>query len=155
MRRPGRFPRCLRKKELTASGARLVTADGFGCTSCHKIGEWTPKKVALNARGTELSVLGDRMRKPWFDRWVRNPARIVPRMEMPSIVTPARKILDENLDHQLAAVWHVLNQPGLHAAGPQRDSPGEHHQPFAAPASRPRCSPTCWKRRSTSSFGRC
>lgn len=106
------------KKELANAGGRLVTADGFGCTSCHQIGDWTPQKVALNARGTELSKLGDRLRKPWFDRWVRNPARMVPRMEMPSIVTPARKILDEKLEVQLAAVWHVLNQSGFTPPAP-------------------------------------
>lgn len=99
------------KKELAALGGRLVNADGFGCTSCHKIGEWLPQKVALNARGTDLSELGQRIRQPWYDRWVRNPARIVPRMEMPSIVAPVRNMLNENLDEQLAAVWHVLTLP--------------------------------------------
>ncbi len=53
---------------------RLVTADGFGCTSCHKIGDAEPQKVALNAHGTDLTMLGDRVRRPWYDRWVRNPA---------------------------------------------------------------------------------
>jgi mono/diheme cytochrome c family protein len=105
-------------KEFKASGGRLVTSDGFGCTSCHAIGDWTPKKVALNARGTDLSDLGKRLRKPWFDRWVRNPARIVPRMEMPSIVAPVRSILHEDLQQQLAAVWTVLNEPGFNPPAP-------------------------------------
>jgi hypothetical protein len=105
-------------KEFKASGGRLVTSDGFGCTSCHAIGDWTPRKVALNARGTDLSELGKRLRKPWFDRWVRNPARIVPRMEMPSVVAPVRDMLHENLDQQLAAVWSVLNEPGFNPPAP-------------------------------------
>ena len=99
------------KKEFAAAGGRLVTSDGFGCTSCHKIGNSIPQKVALNARGTDLSDLGSRIRRPWYDRWVRNPARIVPRMEMPSIVAPVRNVLNEDLHQQLAAVWHVLDLP--------------------------------------------
>jgi mono/diheme cytochrome c family protein len=95
------------------AGSRLVTADGFGCTSCHQIGNSIPLKVALNAHGTDLSLLGTRIRRPWYDRWVRNPARIVPRMEMPAIQLPVRGVLHDRLDEQLAAVWHVLNQPGF------------------------------------------
>lgn len=95
---------------LEAAGPRLVTADGFGCTSCHAIGKWTPQKVALNAQGVDLSQIGDRVRRPWFDRWVRNPARIVPQMEMPSVQQSVRGVLDGKLDRQLAAVWQVLNR---------------------------------------------
>ena len=54
-----------------------------------------------------------RIRRPWFDRWVRNPARIVPRMEMPSVQIPVSGVLDGKLDEQLDAVWHVLNLPGF------------------------------------------
>jgi len=96
---------------LALAGARLVTADGFGCTSCHKIGQTEPVHVALNARGTDLSRIGRRVRRQWFDRWVRDPARIVPRMEMPSIQQPIRGVLNNRLDDQLAAVWHVLSIP--------------------------------------------
>ena len=66
----------------------LVTADGFGCTSCHAIGRWAAAKGrAVNARRREpAQASATRVRREWFDRWVRNPARIVPQMEMPSIV---------------------------------------------------------------------
>jgi mono/diheme cytochrome c family protein len=100
------------------AGQRLVTADGFGCTSCHQIGQVTPEKVALNARGSDLSMLGRRVRRPWFDRWVRNPARIVPRMEMPSVQTPVSGVLSERLPDQLTAVWTVLNRPGFEPPPP-------------------------------------
>lgn len=100
----------LDEASLQLAGSRLVTSAGFGCTSCHAIGEIAPVEVALAARGTDLAELGSRIRRPWYDRWVRNPARIVPRMEMPSIQLPIRGVLGEQLDDQLAAVWHVLNQ---------------------------------------------
>ncbi|HVX15568.1 MAG TPA: c-type cytochrome [Pirellulales bacterium] len=110
--RPKGEPR-LEAKVLIAAGSRLVTAAGFGCTSCHQIGHSLPSNVALAAHGTDLSLIGKRIRRPWFDRWVRNPARIVPRMEMPAIQVPARGSLGDKLDAQLAAVWHVLNTPGF------------------------------------------
>lgn len=103
---------------MQLAGGRLVTSAGFGCTSCHQVGNVVPQDVALAARGTDLSDLGRRIRRPWFDRWVRNPARIVPRMEMPSISVPIRGVLDDDLDAQLASVWHVLNQPDFNPPQP-------------------------------------
>jgi mono/diheme cytochrome c family protein len=93
---------------------RLVTSDGFGCTSCHKIGKAEPAGIVnIAAHGTDLTLLGARLRKPWFDRWVRNPARIIPRMEMPAIQLPVKGVLHDDIDEQLAAVWNVLNEPGF------------------------------------------
>jgi len=103
---------------LLAAGPRLVTADGFGCTSCHTIGKWAPPKVALNAQGANLSNIGHRVRREWFDRWVRNPARIVPQMEMPAVQQSIRGVLDGDLERQLAAVWQVLNEPGFTPPNP-------------------------------------
>lgn len=122
---------------LRIAGARLVTSDGFGCTSCHQIGHVIPPDAPLNARGPDLSQLGERIRQPWFDRWVRNPARIVPRMEMPSVQVAVRGVLDENLDDQLASVWHVLNVPGFEPPQPNplrvvRQSGNPHHPQSAA-----------------------
>ncbi len=88
---------------------RLVTAEGFGCQSCHQIGDSLPLNVALNAQGSDLTQLGGRIRASWFQRWVRNPARIVPRMEMPAIQVATPGLLHDSLDQQLEALWRVLN----------------------------------------------
>jgi mono/diheme cytochrome c family protein/cytochrome c553 len=103
---------------LLAAGPRLVTTDGFACTSCHQVGSLVADKAPLNARGPDLSMLGKRIRREWFHRWCAGPARIVPRMEMPSIQVPVRGVLDENIDDQLAAVWHILNTPGFEPPEP-------------------------------------
>ena len=95
------------------AGKRLVGTDGFSCTACHQVGSVQPVKAPPNARGPTLSLPQNRLRKTWFDRWVRNPARIVPRMEMPSVQTPVRGVLQDNLPEQLAAVWQVLSTPGF------------------------------------------
>ncbi len=98
---------------LEQAGRRLVTADGFGCTSCHQIGRSMPEGVSLAARGTNLSLVGERVRREWFARWVRNPLRLTPRIEMPAITRPVPGVLDDHVETQLAAVWHVLNLPGF------------------------------------------
>ncbi|MGC3967016.1 MAG: hypothetical protein QM775_06480 [Pirellulales bacterium] len=93
---------------------RLVTADGFGCTSCHKIGSSEPVGITNPAaHGTDLTLLGERIRKPWFDRWVRNPSRIIPRMEMPAIQLPVKGVMHDDVNQQLASVWRMLNEPGF------------------------------------------
>ncbi len=103
---------------LHAAGSRLVTPDGFGCTSCHQIGAALPAKAPVNARGPVLSMLGENIRRPWFDRFVQNPARIVPRMEMPSVRVAVHGLLDDNIEHQLSAVWDVLNTKGFQPPRP-------------------------------------
>jgi mono/diheme cytochrome c family protein len=105
-------------EELQTAGARLVTTDGFGCTSCHKIGSVQPPQAPLNAKGPDLSLLDSRIRKIWFSRWVQNPARIVPRMEMPSVQISVRGVLENHLPDQLEAVWKVLNTPGFEPPKP-------------------------------------
>lgn len=113
-----------------AAAARLVTSEGFGCQSCHQIGKQLPPTVALNARGTDLTMLGQRVRHAWFDRWVRNPVRIVPRMEMPAIQTPVHGVLGNDLDRQIDSVWEMLNTEGFQppAAAPVRIVRG-HNRP--------------------------
>ncbi len=103
---------------LEAAGGRLVTTDGFGCVSCHRVGSVEPDKAPLNARGPDLTMLSRRIRHEWFERWVRNPARIVPRMEMPAVQLPVRGVLNDDLDTQLAAVWRALNTAGFEPPPP-------------------------------------
>ncbi len=95
-----------------------MTSGGFGCTSCHQIGSALPHKVELKSHGTDLTLLGKRIRRTWYDRWMHNPARIVPRMEMPALVAPIRGVLGNDLEDQLAAVWHVVNLPGFNPPRP-------------------------------------
>lgn len=106
------------KAALLAAGPRMVTTDGLACTSCHQVGSVPPAKAPLNARGPDLSLLEKRIRKPWFDRWCADPARIVPRMEMPSVKIPVRGVLGDNVKDQLEAVWLSLNTPGFEPPEP-------------------------------------
>ena len=97
---------------------RLVTSDGFGCTSCHAVGKLKPQKAPRGGLAPSLSMLGKRIRRVWFERWVRNPARIVPRMEMPSVQIAVPNALGGDLDRQLSGVWAILNQRGFQPPDP-------------------------------------
>jgi mono/diheme cytochrome c family protein/glucose/arabinose dehydrogenase len=104
--------------EMSMAGRRLVTADGFGCTSCHKIGRVEPAPGPLATRGSELTEPAGRLRREWFLRWVKDPARIVPRMEMPAIKLAVPGVLEGSVANQIEAVWSVLNEPGFEPPEP-------------------------------------
>ncbi|MEM7476024.1 MAG: c-type cytochrome, partial [Planctomycetota bacterium] len=121
----------LATKELSQSAelaaSRLVTSQGFGCQSCHAVGPFETPKVDLKARGPNLSMLGNRVRESWFHRWVRNPSRIVPRMEMPAIQTPVTGLLNNDLDQQLDALWQTLNKPDFVPPRPNAERVVQNH----------------------------
>lgn len=108
----------LSDEALLAVGPRLVTSNGFGCASCHTIGEVSPAKAPVNSRGPNLAGLGEHVRKEWFDRWVADPLRVVPRVEMPAIKVPVDGLLHDDLDQQINAVWQVLNLEGFRPPSP-------------------------------------
>jgi mono/diheme cytochrome c family protein len=90
---------------------QLVTSEGFGCVSCHAIGAGQAIKAAPGTRGPDLRLIGQHVRHTWFDRFLRNPARTSSRLEMPSIQTPVRGVLDDDLHRQLDALWNAMNDP--------------------------------------------
>lgn len=99
--------------EALVHGGRLLTSSGFGCTSCHAMGNHQPQGTLPHAQGPDLSGMSQRLERHWFDRWVRDPARMVPNMEMPSIRIPVHGVLDDDLDRQLAAIWKVADVEGF------------------------------------------
>jgi hypothetical protein len=103
---------------LRLAGSRLVTAEGFGCLSCHAMGAVEPRSTAPGTRGPALDQVAKIIRRPWFDRLLRQPARISRRLEMPSVQTPVRGVLHDELTAQLEALWHVLDMPDFQPPRP-------------------------------------
>lgn len=99
------------REQLLLGAHQLVGGSGMGCMSCHTIGKYEPQGVELGARGSDLRFIGERLRQPWFRRWTRNPARIVPGVEMPAITLATPNILDGKIRTQLEALWEGLNAP--------------------------------------------
>ncbi len=98
-------------EQTLIAGHALTGAGGFNCVACHKFGTYEPRNVALGTKGCDLLMIKDRMRAEYFHRWTRAPLRVVPGMEMPNFNKPVRGVLDDNVDHQLAAVWQAINDP--------------------------------------------
>ncbi|MCH2372724.1 MAG: hypothetical protein MK538_00965, partial [Planctomycetes bacterium] len=95
--------------DLYAAGHHLVGGRGFGCSSCHALGSYTPKGVAPNVQGPNLKSIGQWLRKPFFLRWMRDPSRIVPGVEMPTVPAGMSPLLAGRLDRQMEALWFGLN----------------------------------------------
>jgi mono/diheme cytochrome c family protein/glucose/arabinose dehydrogenase len=96
-------------------GRSLAGSGGFNCVACHAFGEYEPRNVALGTKGSDLKQIDQRIREEYFHRWTRDPLRVVPGMEMPSIKRPVDGVLDGDLDKQLAAVWAAINDPDFTA----------------------------------------
>jgi mono/diheme cytochrome c family protein len=90
-------------------GRTLIGAGGFSCIACHDIGEFKPRNVALGTRGSDLLMLGKRMRKSYYERWTAAPMRTVPGMEMPSLKKAVPGVLGDDINRQLTATWEALN----------------------------------------------
>ncbi len=96
---------------IDAAGARLVTADGFGCTSCHAIGKWKPVErraqrrgggpVGASARASAMpgSSVGCAIRPASCRRW-----------KCPRCNSRFAACSRADSDRQIAAVWQVLNR---------------------------------------------
>jgi mono/diheme cytochrome c family protein len=97
--------------DVLLAGRELTGGKGFSCVACHQLKDYVPPKVALGTRGSDLYMLGERMRAPYFFRWTRSPLRILPGVEMPSYQRPHPTLLGGEIDNQLAAIWDALHDP--------------------------------------------
>ena len=102
------------------AGRELLGGKGFSCVACHAVKDYTPKVTALGTRGSNLHLLGQRMRPEYYYRWTRAPLRIMPGVEMPNYQRPHPTILvsagaTDPLRDQLTAIWDALNDPNLTA----------------------------------------
>src|SRR5581483_10127902 len=86
-------------------------AGGLDCLSCHGIGPKGATKV-FEAPAPNFKVVRARLRKDYYDRWVREPLRLEPGTKMPQFIKDGRTQLTEILDgdgvKQADALWQFL-----------------------------------------------
>lgn len=92
-------------------GNQLAGAGGFNCIACHTAGLYEPRHVAIGTRGSNIMTMGQRVRSRYFMRWMRNPIRVVPGIEMPAIRKPVSGLPEESLSEQIAVLWKALADP--------------------------------------------
>ncbi|MFN5284405.1 MAG: hypothetical protein ACK5KS_06240, partial [Planctomyces sp.] len=103
----------LATSEQLVSGTQMAGAAGFNCIACHKAGRFEPRNVAPGTRGSDLLVMGRRLRSRYFMRWMQNPIRVLPGIEMPAIRRPLDRDPAESLNQQFAVLWTALADPGF------------------------------------------
>ena len=93
------------------TGNHLIGAGGFNCIACHKAGPYEPRNVAMGTRGSDIMSMGQRIRPRFFMRWMQNPIRVVPGIEMPAIRKAIPGVLEDSLPQQIAMMWTALADP--------------------------------------------
>ena len=90
-------------------GNQLTGAAGFNCVACHKAGPFEPRNVALGTRGSDIMTMGSRIRPRFFQRWMKNPIRVIAGIEMPAIKKAMPDVLDGSLPKQIGVIWTALS----------------------------------------------
>ncbi len=93
------------------TGNQLIGAGGFNCIACHKAGQYEPRNVAMGTRGSDIMSMGQRLRPRYFMRWMQNPIRVIPGIEMPAIRKAIPGVLEDSLPQQIATMWKALADP--------------------------------------------
>jgi mono/diheme cytochrome c family protein len=93
------------------TGNQLIGAGGFNCIACHKAGAYEPRNVAMGTRGSDIMTMGQRIRPRYFMRWMQNPIRVVPGIEMPAIRKAMPSVLEGSLPAQIATIWKSMADP--------------------------------------------
>ena len=98
--------------EMSEFGRKLSgPVGGLDCLSCHGIGPKGATKV-FEAPAPNFKFTRARLRKSYYDRWVREPLRLEPGTKMPQFIKDGRTQLTEILDgdgvKQADALWNYL-----------------------------------------------
>jgi mono/diheme cytochrome c family protein len=98
---------------LAETGKTLANATGFGCTTCHAIGDQKPT-AAFEVQGVDLQLSAQRLREDYYFRWMANPGSITPSTKMPKYsegnVSQRTDLLEGDAHKQFEAIWHFLHQ---------------------------------------------
>ena len=98
--------------DLAPIGKKLGGPNGgLDCLSCHGIGPKAATKV-FEAPAPNFKYARDRIRRDYFERWVRSPLRVEPGTKMPQFFQDGRtqltEILDGDAGKQIDALWQYL-----------------------------------------------
>jgi mono/diheme cytochrome c family protein len=97
---------------LAGIGKKLVSAEGFGCTTCHGIGGQAPT-AAFEVGAVNFALTPGRLREEFYHRWMDNPAGVTPGSKMPRYAdgneSQRTDILEGDARKQYEAIWHWLH----------------------------------------------
>jgi mono/diheme cytochrome c family protein len=98
--------------KLADAGSRLASKTRWGCVSCHDVGKVAAVGV-FEAPGVNFMYVTDRLRHPYYDRWLWNPLRLEPGTKMPQVYnvgqpSQIKDILGGDPQKQIDALWNYL-----------------------------------------------
>lgn len=101
-------------KDLASIGQRLIgQANGFSCVQCHAVGS-NPPLAPFEAPALNFAYVHERLRKPYYDRWMHNPLRVDPDTKMPQYAnegtTAIRDVFEGDAQKQFDAIWEFLRR---------------------------------------------
>ncbi|MFT4586023.1 MAG: mono/diheme cytochrome c family protein [Candidatus Binatia bacterium] len=99
---------------MAAAGRKMVGTDGgFSCIACHAVKDFGASQVFESA-GVNFSQVGNRLMKPFFQRWLMNPLRVDPGTKMPVYFPGGESMLfdyyDGDAKKQIDAFWEYIRQ---------------------------------------------
>jgi mono/diheme cytochrome c family protein len=112
-------------EELAKIGKQLVGRNGgFSCIQCHGVAKIAPISP-FEAPSLNFKYAKERIRREYYDRWMRNPQRVIPNTKMPSFAkedgkTALTDILEGDAAKQFDAIWNYL-QAGREIEHPEQE----------------------------------
>ncbi|MEO5917311.1 MAG: c-type cytochrome [Luteolibacter sp.] len=98
---------------LAEIGKTLAGGTGFGCTTCHAIGDLKPT-AAFEVEGVNFKLVPNRIREDYYHRWMDDPKSVTPSTKMPLYSKDGKSqrtdILDGDSKKQFEAIWQYLHQ---------------------------------------------
>lgn len=98
---------------MAAIGKELVSATGFGCITCHGVGEQKPT-AAFEVEGVNFSLVPSRIRGDYYHRWMDNPTSVTPGTKMPVYSKENKSqrtdVLEGDAKKQFEAIWEYIHQ---------------------------------------------
>lgn len=94
-------------------GRKLVGKEGgFSCVSCHAVGR-DPALEVFESEGINLAYSARRLRRSFFERWMRSPIAIDSQTKMPAYFdedgqSQLVEIMDGKAVEQIRAIWEYL-----------------------------------------------
>lgn len=97
---------------LAAIGKNLIEAGGFGCNTCHGVGDQKPT-AAFEVEGIHFNLTSARIREDYFHRWMDNPQSVTPGTKMPRYSEANKSqrtdVFEGDAQKQFEAIWHYLH----------------------------------------------
>jgi mono/diheme cytochrome c family protein len=103
------LPKIENTKTTKADGQKLVGKEGLTCVSCHMFN----RNKSLGIQAMDLTIMHERLRPEWFQKYMHNPSEFRPGTRMPQAFINGKstltKVLDGKADPQIHAIWEYLS----------------------------------------------